>query len=37
MSVEKPKPAQLLQPITTGANIAMNPAIAIPSNYLKLA
>ena len=37
MTVEKPKPKQLLQPITTGANSAMAPITIIPSNYLKLA
>ena len=37
MSVEKPKPKQLLRPITTGANSAMNQSqfIAIICNLLK--
>ena len=36
MTVEKPKPKQLLQPITTGAESAMNQS-QFSSNYLKLA
>ena len=37
MTVEKPKPKQLLQPITTGANSAMNQSefLLITSNSLK--
>ena len=37
MTVEKPKPKQLLRPITTGANSAMNQSqfLAIISNLLK--
>ena len=37
MTVEKPKPKQLLQPITTGANSAMNQSqfLAIMWNLLK--
>jgi len=37
MSVEKPKPKQLLRPITTGANSAMNQSqfLAITSNSLE--
>ena len=37
MTVEKPKPKQLLQPITTGANSAMNQSefLVITSNSLK--
>ena len=37
MTVEKPKPKQLLQPITTGADSAMNQSqfLAITSNSLK--
>ena len=37
MTVEKPKPKQLLRPITTGANSAMNQSqlLAITSNSLK--
>ena len=33
MTAEKPKPKQLLRPITTGAGSAMNQS-QIPSNYL---
>ena len=37
MTVEKPKPKQLLRPITTGANSAMNQLqfLAITCNSLK--
>ena len=37
MTVEKPKPKQLLRPITTGADCVMNPSqfIAITCNSLK--
>ena len=37
MTVEKPKPQQLLRPITTGAGIAMNQSqfLAITCNSLK--
>ena len=37
MTVEKPKPEQLLRPITTGANSAMNQSqyLAITYNSLK--
>ena len=37
MTVEKPKPKQLLRPITTGANSAMNQSrvLAITCNSLK--
>ena len=37
MTVEKPKPKQLLGPITTGANSAMNQSqfLAITCNLLK--
>ena len=37
MTVEKPKPKQLLQPITTGANSTMNQSefLLITSNLLK--
>ena len=37
MTVEKPKPKQLLRPITTGANSAMNQSqfLAIICNLLK--
>ena len=37
MTVEKPKPKQLLRPITTGANSAMNQSqfLAITRNLLK--
>ena len=37
MTVEKPKPKQLLRPITTGANSAMNQSqfLAITCNLLK--
>jgi len=37
MTVEKPKPKQLLQPITTGANSAMNQSqfLAITCNSLE--
>ena len=37
MTVEKPKPRQLLQPITTGANSAMNQSqfLAVTCNLLK--
>ena len=37
MTVEKPKPKQLLRPITTGANSAMNQSefLLITSNSLK--
>ena len=37
MTVEKPKPKQLLQPITTGADSAMNQSqfLAITCNSLK--
>ena len=37
MTVEKPKPKQLLRPITTGANSAMNQSecLAIIRNWLK--
>ena len=37
MTVEKPKPKQLLRPITTGANSAMNQSqfLAIICNSLK--
>ena len=37
MTVEKPKPKQLLRPITTGADIAMNQSqfLAISCNSLK--
>ena len=37
MTVEKPKPKQLLRPITTGADSAMNQSqfLAITYNYLK--
>ena len=37
MTVEKPKPKQLLRPITTGVNSAMNRSqfVAITSNSLK--
>ena len=37
MTVEKPKPKQLLRPITTGANSAMNQSqyLAISCNLLK--
>ena len=37
MTVEKPKPKQLIRPITTGANSAMNKSqfLAITSNLLK--
>ena len=37
MTVEKPKPKQLLRPITTGADSAMNQSqfLAITSNSLK--
>ena len=38
MSVEKPKPKQLLRPITTGAGGAMNQSqfLAITSNSLEV-
>ena len=38
MTVEKPKPKQLLWPITTGANSAMNQSqfLAITCNWLKV-
>ena len=38
MTVEKPKPKQLLQPITTGTNSAMNPSQfpAITCNSLEV-
>ena len=38
MTVEKPKPKQLLRPITTGANSAMNQSqvLAITCNSLKV-
>ena len=38
MTVEKPKPKQLLQPITTGADSAMNQSqlLAITCNSLKV-
>ena len=38
MTVEKPKPKQLLRPITTGAGSAMNQSqfLAITSNSLKV-
>ena len=35
MTVVKPKPKQLLQPITTGADSAMNQFLAITCNSLK--
>ena len=37
MTVEKPKPTQLLRPITTGANSTMNQSqfLAITCNSLK--
>ena len=37
MTVEKPKPKQLLRPITTGANSAINQShfLAITCNWLK--
>ena len=37
MTIEKPKPKQLLRPITTGANSAMNQSefLLITSNSLK--
>ena len=37
MTVEKPKPKQLLRPITTGANSAMNQSqfLAIIRNFFK--
>ena len=37
MTVEKPKPTQLLRPITTGANSAVNQSqfLAITCNSLK--
>jgi len=37
MTVEKPKPKQLLRPITTGTNSAMNESqfLAITSNLLE--
>ena len=37
MTVEKPKPKQLIQPITTGAGSAMNQSqfLAIACNLLK--
>ena len=37
MTVEKPKPKQLIRPITTGANSAMNQSqfLGITSNLLK--
>ena len=35
MTVEKPKPKQLLRPITTGVDGAMNQSIAITCNSLK--
>ena len=38
MTVEKPKPKQLLRPITTGAGSAMNQSqfLAITSNWLEV-
>ena len=38
MIVEKPKPRQLLRPITTGLNVAMNQSqfLANTSNLLKV-
>ena len=36
MTVKKPKPKQLLRPITTG-NKQLDEPITIPSNYLSLA
>ena len=37
MTIEKPKPKQLLRPITTGTNSAMNQSQFLLSLYLKKA
>ena len=34
MTVEKPKPKQLLRPITTGAGMQRDEPITIPTNYM---